>query len=89
MSEDMQWNEFQQLAAVGEKWLRPGLAERVLAAAAQQRQTAKENFRVMAMATVTLAVLIFGVIEYDVRTAPSTNLAQWDDVATWVADLND
>jgi len=88
MSENMQWNELQELCLEGGALIRPGLSQRVLAAVARRRAALQENLRVMVVATFALSLLILGGIEYDARTVAPVRLAQWDQVADWVHNFD-
>jgi len=88
MSENVPWNEFQQLGLEGSGLLRPGLPQRVLAAVARRRAVIQDNLRIMVVGTFALSLLILGGIEYDARAVAPTRLAQWDQVADWVGNFD-
>ena len=88
MSENMQWNELQELCLEGGAMIRPGLPQRVLAAVARRRAALQENLRVMVVATFALSLLILGGIEYDARTVAPIRLAQGDQGADWVHNFD-
>jgi len=88
MSENMPWNELEQLCLEGQALVRPGLPQRVLAAVARRRAAIQDNLRVMVVATFALSLLILGGIEYDARAVAPSRLAQWDQVADWMGNFD-
>ncbi len=88
MSENMPWNELQELCLEGGAMIRPGLPQRVLQAVAHRRAAIQDNLRIMVVATFALSLLILGGIEYDARAVAPTRLAQWDQVADWVHNFD-
>ncbi len=85
MHDEIPWSE---LRHAGESLLRPGLARRVLAEAAQRREAAQETLRMMVVAGAALSLLILGGIEVDARVEAPVRLAQWNQVADWVGNFD-